>query len=258
MKQLKLTFLGTGTSQGVPVIGCDCECCRSEDPRDKRLRSSVLIETAGLSIVIDAGPDFRQQMLRARVKRLDAVLLTHAHKDHTGGLDDVRAFNYIQKGAVDVYGRSDVLQALRVEFGYAFDEVRYPGVPEINLIEVELKPFNIGWLEIIPIEVMHHKLKIFAYRIGPIVYVTDASSISESEMLKMMGCEVLIINALRHRLHYSHFNLEQALAVIEEISPGRAYLTHISHMMGVTSDLEPTLPAGVSLAHDGLDLYVDL
>ncbi|HOH98969.1 MAG TPA: MBL fold metallo-hydrolase [Bacteroidales bacterium] len=251
---MRIQFLGTGTSQGVPVIACPCDVCVSADTRDKRLRSSVLVETGGITLVIDTGPDFRQQMLRTDTRRLDAVLLTHGHKDHIGGLDDVRAFNYLQRRPMDIYGQSDVLEDIRREFSYAFGHERYPGVPELRLIDIEGKDFFVGETLIKPVHVMHADLPVMGFRIGPFTYITDASFISDLEMEKIKGSEVLVINALRKRKHHSHFNLEEALEVISTIRPRQSYLTHISHQMGKYEEVMPSLPPGVSLAFDGLIL----
>ncbi len=253
---LKITFLGTGTSQGVPVIACDCVVCSSNNTKDHRLRSSVMIEVNNNVFVIDAGPDFRTQMLRANVKHLDAVILTHAHKDHIAGLDDVRAFNFIQKKAIDVYCREDVQIAIKNEFSYAFAIYKYPGVPEINLQKVENKTFEINGIKIIPIEVKHMELTIFGYRIGDFTYITDCNYISEPEFEKIKGSKVIILNALRRKKHVSHFSLDEAVEILKRLKPERAYLTHISHMMGLHDEVEKELPSFIHLAYDGL--IVDL
>ena len=253
---MKITFLGTGTSQGVPVIACECEVCKSTDAKDKRLRSSVMIETHGNIIVIDTGPDFREQMLRAKVKHLDAVLLTHAHKDHVAGLDDVRAFNYVQKKAIDLYALDDVNIAIRNEFSYAFAIYKYPGVPEINLHSIENKPFKINHIDVSPIEVMHYGLKILGYRIGNFTYITDANFISEEELEKIKGSKVVVLNALRKKKHVSHFSLNEAIAVLERIQPECAYLTHVSHMMGFHEEVQKELPDFIKFAYDGLNIEI--
>ncbi len=253
---MKITFLGTGTSQGVPVIACDCETCHSKDTHDKRLRSSLLVEVNDTVIVIDTGPDFRQQMLRENVTRLDAVLLTHGHKDHVAGLDDVRAFNYIQKRPMDVYARAEVQQIVKSEFSYAFSEEKYPGVPQINQHEIINHEFTVNNIIIIPIEAYHYHLKIFGFRIENIAYLTDVSEIEAIEKRKLENLDVLIVNALRIKNHYSHYNLQQALNLIEEVSPKKALLTHISHMMGKYDDAEKLLPENVKFAYDGLKLFV--
>jgi len=251
---LKLTFLGTGTSQGVPVIACNCEVCKSDDGRDKRLRASVMLQTDTTTVVIDSGPDFRQQMLREKVTSLDGILITHQHKDHIAGLDDVRAFNYVQKKSMNVYGNSQVTEAIKREFAYSFSADKYPGVPEINLITITHPHFYVNDLLVTPIHVMHLKLPIYAYRIKNITYITDASFISEPEKQKIYGTEILVVNALRIQKHISHFNLDQALELIQQIKPGKAYLTHISHQMGLHNTVNAQLPENVFLAYDGLSI----
>jgi len=253
---LKITFLGTGTSQGVPVITCDCEICISTNEKDKRLRSSVLVETDNKVLVIDSGPDFRQQMLREKVQNLDAVLVTHQHKDHIAGLDDVRAFNYKQKKFMEVYGDKQVIKTIKQEFAYSFAAEKYPGVPDINLNLVENKMFKFDDIEITPILVMHHKLPIFGYRIKDFTYITDANFISPEEKEKIKGTKVLVINALRIKKHISHFNLEEALELIEELKPETAYLTHISHYLGFHDEVQKQLPKNVFLSYDGLKFEV--
>lgn len=251
---MEVTFLGTGTSQGVPVIACNCNVCMSADYRDKRLRSALLVNTGKNIFVIDAGPDFRQQMLTHKVNRIDAVLITHGHKDHIGGLDDVRAYNYFMKKPVDVYAQEIVHEVVKSDFYYAFGDDKYPGVPDINLNKVGETPFFINGDKIIPIEVMHHRLPVKAYRIGNFTYITDTNFISDAELEKVKGSEIVVINALRRRQHVSHFTLEQALEVLEKIKPQRAYLTHISHQLGMHAEVEKELPAYVKAAFDGLRL----
>lgn len=251
---MKITFLGTGTSQGIPVIACNCDVCKSLDSKDKRLRSSVLIEDEIINLVIDTGPDFRQQMLNAQVNHLEGVLLTHGHKDHIAGLDDVRAFNYVQRKAIDVYARNDVHETLKNEFSYALAVEKYPGVPEIHLHEIKNKLFKIKELEILPINVMHYKLPILGYRIKNFTYITDANYIDDLEKEKIKGSEILVVNALRKQKHISHFTLSEALKLIEEIKPKTAYLTHISHIMGLHEAVSKELPENVYFAYDGLQL----
>lgn len=253
---MQITFLGSGTSQGVPVIACSCETCRSADSHDKRLRSSVLVETDNLTLVIDTGPDFRQQMLRENVKKLDAVILTHEHKDHIAGLDDIRAFNFVQNKAMDVYARASVQRIIKKEFNYAFCKNKYPGIPQIEQHIIRNELFTVDKLEILPIEAKHYFLKIFGYRIGKFAYLTDASEINTKEKKKLAGLEVLVVNALRSKKHYSHYNLEQALDLIKEVKPQKAYLTHISHMMGKHEEAGKLLPENVQFAFDGLKINI--
>lgn len=252
--QIDVTFLGTGTSQGVPMVGCECHVCRSVDKRDHRLRSSVLIQTDQATIVIDTTPDFRYQMLRAGVKRLDAVLYTHEHKDHTGGMDDLRAFNYLMNKPMDVYCEPRVETVLRKDYDYAFAEFRYPGVPEINIHRIGVEPFTINNLRIIPIRGVHYKLPVLGFRIGELCYLTDMNAIADSEIEKFKGIDILIINALRHKEHISHFNLAQALTIIKKAQPRMSYLTHISHQMGLYNDITAQLPDNVQPAIDGMTI----
>lgn len=249
---MKITFLGTGTSQGVPVIACDCEVCTSPDPRDKRLRTSIMIEAEGKVIVIDSGPDFRYQMLRAKVKHLDAIVFTHEHKDHIAGMDDIRAFNYRQSNAIDVYANERVQEALKREYSYIFAEIKYPGIPEINLHTIGMKPFNVGDIKFIPIEVMHYKLPVLGFRIGDFTYITDAKTISEHEKQKVKGTKTLVINALQMEKHISHFTFVEAIAFAREIGAEQTYFTHISHRLGRHASVLPVLPKNISLAYDGL------
>lgn len=253
---MKITFLGTGTSQGVPVIACDCEVCTSPDSRDKRLRSSIMIEAEGKVIVIDSGPDFRYQMLRAKVKHLDAIVFTHEHKDHIAGMDDIRAFNYRQEAAIDVYATTRVQEGLKREFSYIFAEMKYPGIPEINLHTIDLTPFMIGNLKFIPIEVMHYKLPVLGFRIGDFTYITDAKTISEPEKQKIKGTKVLVINALQIEKHISHFTFVEAIAFAKEIGAEKTYFTHISHRLGRHETTLRVLPQNITLAYDGLVLEV--
>lgn len=251
---MKVTFLGTGTSQGVPVIACECATCLSEDPRDKRLRTSLLVEAGNITLVFDAGPDFRQQMLRENVTKLDAILLTHEHKDHIAGMDDVRAFNYKSRDAIDIYAEERVQKAVRREFSYVFAEYRYPGVPRMRLNPIPGHSFRIKGIEVIPIRVRHLNLEIYGFRIGDFAYITDANYIPETSMEKLAGVKYLVINALRKEKHISHFNLSEATDVIRRISPVKAFFTHISHQMGLTKDVEKELPEGFMLAYDGLKI----
>lgn len=253
---MKVTILGSGTSQGVPVIACDCEVCRSTDKRDKRLRCSAMIEIGDRKIVIDAGPDFRYQMLRAGVKDVRALLLTHEHKDHIGGLDDIRAFNWVKQGKVDVYSNRRTVEAVKRDYAYAFEEVRYPGVPDMDLHVVGEDPFYIDEVEVVPLTVMHYKLPVTAFRIGGFAYITDANYIPEEGMRKLEGVECLVIDALRRERHLSHFSLEEALEMIRRLGVKRAFLTHVGHQMGLTREVERTLPANVRLAYDGLTFEV--
>ena len=253
---MKLTFLGTGTSQGIPIIACKCPVCLSSDKRDKRLRTSVFIELDGQNIVIDSGPDFRYQMLRAQVEKLDAILFTHEHKDHTAGLDDVRAFNWVNKKAVDIYAEERVQASLKQEFAYVFAEFRYPGIPQLNLWTVENKAFNINGTEVIPIRAKHFRLPVYGYRIEDLAYITDANYISKEEKEKMQGLKVLVVNALRKEKHLSHFTLSEALALIEELQPEVAYLTHFSHQLGFHEEISKELPENVFMAYDGLQIKI--
>lgn len=238
------------------MIACKCAVCNSPNSRDKRLRSSVLIEAEGKNIVIDTGPDFRQQMLQNNVSHLDGILFTHEHKDHTAGLDDVRAFNWINGTLANVYGESRVLDSLRKEFSYAFSESKYPGLPEIILHEIGEMPFIIEGIEIVPIRVMHHKLPVLGFRIKDFTYITDAKTIPESEYDKMLGTKVLVIDGLRNEPHISHFSLQEALDVISLVKPEQAYITHISHQLGLHNEVNKMLPKGVELAYDGLRLTI--
>lgn len=251
---MKITFLGTGTSQGVPVIACGCEVCTSESALDKRLRVSVLIEIDGKTLVIDAGPDFRYQMLRSNVKHLDGILITHEHKDHIAGLDDVRAFNYQQNEAINVYASNRVQNTLKSEFHYAFSDFKYPGVPLINLIDINNEPFKVAGLEIIPIEVKHYLLPVLGFRIRDFTYITDAKTISQTEREKIKGSKVLVVNALQKESHISHFTLDEAIAFAQEMQIEQTYFTHISHKLGKHEDISKGLPDGIFLAYDGLVL----
>ena len=247
---MKITFLGTGTSQGVPVIACECEVCTSTDPKDNRLRSSVMIESDGVVLVIDSGPDFRYQMLREKVKHLDAILFTHEHKDHVAGLDDVRAFNFKQQKDMDIYASKRVQDALINEFRYAFATIKYPGVPLLNLIEIKNERFEVLGVRVVPIEVMHYKLPVYGFRIGDFTYITDAKTVSETERTKIKGTKVLVINALQKDNHISHFTLAEAIQFAKEIGAPKTYFTHISHRLGRHQDISKQLPDGIELAYD--------
>jgi len=249
---MKITLLGTGTSQGVPVIGCHCDVCNSSDPRDTRLRTSAFVEIDGVRLLIDAGPDLRQQLLHNHITDLDAILVTHEHKDHLGGIDDVRPIYFMKRAPIEIYGLQRVLQVIRKDYDYAFKPHPYPGVPSLHLTPVKDDPFYVGDVEIIPIHVRHLTLPILGYRIGSFAYVTDASFISETELKKLQGLKVLVINALRIKEHYSHFNLAQALNIIAQLQPERAYITHISHEMGRCADVQKSLPPNVFLGADGM------
>ena len=258
---MKLTLLGTGTSQGVPVIGCRCEVCRSTDSRDKRLRTSAMVEVEDCRIVIDAGPDFRQQMLRIEVRTIDAILLTHEHKDHTGGLDDVRAFNFVDYPTirpVDIYATRRTAACIRKDYDYAFVTNKYRGVPEIRLHEIDgHEPFTVKGVEIIPIAGKHSdRFEVTGYRIGPLAYMTDFKKLCDGEIEKLRGVEVLVINALRFKAHDSHFNVEEAMEIIREVKPRKAYLTHLSHEIGLHATSSEQLSEGVELAYDGLEIEI--
>ena len=251
---MKISFLGTGTSQGVPVIGCRCAVCTSLDYRDKRLRSSIHVDIDNQSFVIDTGPDFRQQMLRENISRLDAVIFTHAHRDHTAGLDDVRAYNFMQQMDMPVYGTIQTLDQLRVEYAYAFHPKAYPGLPRIMLNEITDNVFQINGTPIVPLPVMHLKMPVLGFRFQNFSYITDANYISEETIDRLKGTDVLVLNALQRESHVSHFNLQEAIGMIETIAPRKAYLTHISHKLGLHNVVDKELPADISLAYDGLQL----
>jgi phosphoribosyl 1,2-cyclic phosphate phosphodiesterase len=253
---LTVTFLGTGTSQGVPVIACHCEVCTSADARDNRLRTSVLVENGSEVVVIDSGPDFRYQMLRQHVERLTAIVFTHEHKDHIAGMDDIRAFNYKQQGPVDVYAVPRVQEALKREFSYIFAAFKYPGIPQLNLRTIGLEPFNIGDIIFTPVEVMHHKLPVLGFRIKDFTYITDAKTVSAREKEKIKGSRILVINALQRQEHISHFTFDEAIAFAREIGAEKTYLTHISHRLGRHADVSELLPPGIELAYDGLKLEI--
>jgi len=251
---LKITFLGTGTSSGVPMIGCDCEVCSSTDKKDKRLRSSILVQSPGTTLVVDTGPDFRYQMLRQKVKHLDAVVFTHPHKDHLAGLDDVRAYNFFTKKHIDIYADSLTEEAVRRDFYYAFTDTKYPGIPELNLHTISDEPFMVGDIPVIPVQVWHLKMPVLGFRFGKFTYITDANRIEETEKDKIRNSEVLVLNALRKQKHISHFTLDEAIEMAGEVKAGTAYFTHLSHQMGKHGDIESELPDNIHLAYDGLVL----
>lgn len=253
-EKISLTFLGTGTSQGVPVIACDCKVCKSTDFKDNRLRSSLLINTKGLNLVIDAGPDFRQQMLFYQVQNLKAILLTHEHVDHIFGLDDIRSFNWKQKQPMDIFAEERVELAIRRIFDYVFAASRYPGIPRMNLHKIENKKFQMEGISIIPVRGLHHKLPVYGFRVGNMAYMTDLNYLPPEEKEKLKGLDVLIVNALRKEKHISHFNLKQAISLAEELNPNRTFLTHISHTMGFHNEVQKELPNNVFLAYDGLNI----
>lgn len=254
---VKITFLGTGTSQGVPVIACECAICKSPDPMDKRLRASLLVETSSNTIVIDAGPDFRQQMLTAKVKKLDAILLTHEHKDHIAGMDDLRAFNYKSQAAIDIYAEERVQSAVKKEYAYVFSENHYPGVPRMELHNIDDFNLEIKGDIITPLRIFHYRLPIFGFRIGDMAYITDANYIPEETKEKLIGVKYLVINALRKEKHISHYSLDEALGLIREVSPRKAYITHIGHQMGKHAEVNRELPVNVTLAWDGLEVVCE-
>ncbi|MGN6354646.1 MAG: MBL fold metallo-hydrolase [Parafilimonas sp.] len=253
---LKITFLGTGTSSGIPLIGCTCPVCTSTDPKDKRLRSSILVESATTTIVVDTTPDFRYQMLRIHNTKLDAVLFTHPHKDHTAGLDDVRAYNFFQHKPMDVYANSLTAEALMREFAYAFADKKYPGVPQINLYTIDESPFEVGDIPIQPFTVWHHKMPVFGYKFGKFTYITDANKIDDNVKTLIKDSDVLVVNALRKEQHISHFTLNEAVELTEELAIPKAYFTHISHQLGKHEDVEKTLPPGIHLAYDNLTFII--
>lgn len=253
---MKITFLGTGTSQGIPVIGCDCDVCQSNNPHDNRLRTSALISTEGKNLLIDAGPDLRQQLLQNKIKHVDAVLMTHEHKDHMGGLDDIRPINFRSEREMNIYGMRRVLNVIEKDYDYAFKTFKYPGVPTFQLHAVHDDPFLVDGIEVEPIHVKHLSLPILGFRIDKLAYITDASFIAPKEKAKLHDLDLLVINALRHEEHYSHFCLSQALGIINELQPKQAYLTHISHDMGLYEEINPTLPDHVFLAYDELQIEI--
>lgn len=254
---MEVTFLGTGTSSGVPLIGCQCRVCKSADPRDKRLRSSILIREEEMTVCVDCGPDFRQQMLREDVRHLDAILMTHQHKDHTGGIDDIRSFNFINRRAIDFYCDYPTELGIKEQYSYAFTETEYPYLPKMNFIRITDKPFHIGNLPVLPIEVMHANMPVKAYRFGNFTYVTDAKTISPEERNKIRGTKILVLNALRKEPHYSHFSIDEALEVVDDIKPELTYFIHMSHQFGLHAEMEKIMPPHVRIAYDGLKIQVN-
>lgn len=253
---MKITFLGTGTSQGVPVIACNCEVCTSSDVRNNRLRTSVMIEYKDKVIVIDSGPDFRYQMLREKVQQLDAILFTHEHKDHVAGLDDVRAFNFKHDREIDVYAEERVQHALKNEFSYIFSGIHYPGIPRVIMHDIQNEKFNVQGIDVLPIRAMHYKLPVYGFRIGDFTYITDAKTISEEELDKIKGSKVLVLNALRREDHISHFTLEEAVNLAQRLNIPQTYFTHISHQLGLHDEVCSELPANISLAYDTMSIEI--
>jgi len=258
LQSLKVTFLGTGTSSGVPMIGCNCSVCQSQDPRDKRLRSSVLVSSRETSLVVDTTPDFRYQMLRTDTRKLDAVLFTHPHKDHIAGLDDIRAYNFFSGKPMDLYAGALTEEALRRDFYYAFSDTRYPGVPELNLHTIDADPFMVGDIPVQPMEVWHMRMPVHGFRFGNFTYITDANRIEEDQRRLIRGSEVLVLNALRKEKHISHFSLDEAVRVVADLQVGQAYFTHISHQLGQHQEVELELPDNMHLAYDGLQLEISV
>lgn len=254
--KMKITFLGTGTSTGVPVVACNCDVCTSDDPRDKRYRTSAMLNLGNSNIIIDCGPDFRIQMLKHKVEDIDAVLFTHAHRDHIAGLDDIRAFNFILHKSIDIYGSQHTLDAIKEQFPYIFIPGRYFGAPQLNLHPISETQFSIGEFNFIPVQVMHQDMKVFGYRIADFTYITDANYISPAELDKVRGSKVVVLNALRNSRHVSHFSLGEALEILHNLKPEKAYITHISHFLGKYEAIEQTLPDWVHLAFDGLQIEV--
>lgn len=255
-EKIKITVLGTGTSSGIPLLTCTCAVCSSIDTKDKRLRCSIFIEHKGKNILVDIGPDFRQQMLRENIQKIDAVLVTHAHHDHVAGLDEIRAYNFSMGRDIDVYANEIAEMELRKHFDYIFNDNKYPGIAGVNIIPIKKEKFIAEGIEVIPVEVLHHKLPVVAFRVGDFAYITDIKTISNEEFEKLKGVKVLILSVLRHQEHFSHFNLEDGLAFIEKLKPEKTYFIHLSHNFGKHKDIEKTLPENIYLAYDGLKILV--
>jgi len=253
---MQIHFLGTGTSSGVPMIGCDCDVCRSADVKDNRLRSSIRVSTRTTTLVIDTTPDFRYQMLRSGTRELDAILYTHPHKDHIAGLDDIRAYNYFNKKAMPLYANSLTEEALRRDYYYAFSDLTYPGIPEIRIIPIDNRSFIVGDIPVQPIEVWHHHMPVLGFRMGNVTYITDANRIDADQMELIRGSQVLIINALRKEKHISHFTLQEAVDLAQSLEIPEVYFTHISHQLGLHASINAELPDGIQLAYDGLSLSI--
>ncbi len=253
---MKVTFLGTGTSQGIPIIGSTHPVCLSDNPKDKRLRVSVLVEWDEYTYVVDCGPDFRQQMLRANVSKIDGIIFTHEHADHTMGLDDIRPF-FFKQGDIDLYAHKRVFKALKKRFDYIFtSKEKYPGVPSVTQHVIENKPFKLNNLKVVPIDGLHYKLQVFGFRFKDFAYLTDMKTVDDKEVEKLRNLDVLVVNALREEPHMSHFNLDEALSFIEKVKPKTAFLTHISHHMGFHDEVQQKLPENVFLAYDNLQITI--
>lgn len=252
--EITVTFLGTGTSSGVPMVACPCEVCGSADEHDKRLRSSIMVQSRTTTLVVDTTPDFRTQMLRENVRSLDAVIFTHPHKDHIAGLDDVKAFNYFQSQPMAVYANLLTQKALKREFYYIFEENKYPGVPDIKLHTIDTEPFEVGDITVTPVLVYHLQMPVLGFRFGRFTYITDANRIDPSERQKILGSDTLVLNALRKKPHISHFNLDGAVDMVREMEIPHGFFTHISHQLGLHKQINAELPLGIQLAWDGLKL----
>ncbi len=253
---LKITFLGTGTSTGVPMVACNCEVCTSKDTNDTRLRSSIMIQSHTTTIIVDATPDFRYQMLRENIKHIDAILITHSHKDHIAGVDDTRPFQFFSNKPTEIYGNKMSLEGVRSEIPYAFEQLKYPGIPKVNLHEVASEPFIIGDIPVIPILVWHYKMPVLGFRFGNFTYITDANQIDDTNKKKIMGSEILVLNALRNEPHISHFTLKEAIEMVKELQIPKAYFTHISHQLGLHREVNALLPEGIELASDSLKIEI--